>query len=216
MSAPVSSSPSPVNAVIDLSHWNTITTFAAIKAGGISAVVHKATQGLTIVDPAYISRRTQALAAGLWWGAYHFGTGDDPVAQADHFLGTVQPDAKTLIALDLERNPSGPSMTRVQAEAFVSEVHQKLGRWPVLYTGRWYLREIMSDSQQTPLSNCPLWIASYQDTPDSQPQWSSWTLWQYTDGQNGPQPWTTPGVTNCDRDKFNGTLDALAKFWGVA
>ena len=207
--------PGTVNAIIDLSHWNTVTSFSAVRSGGITAVVHKATQGLQYVDPTYVSRRTAAMAAGLWWGAYHFGTGDDPVAQAAHFLSTVQPDGKTLLVLDLERNSNGPSMNRLQAEAFVTTVQQKLGRWPMLYTGSWYLNEIMTSSQQTPLSNCPLWIASYQTTPALPAQWKSWTIWQYTDGQHGPQPWTTPGVTNCDRDQFNGTPDDMATFWGV-
>ena len=207
---------STTNAVIDVSHWNNIRDFAAIKAGGIYGIIHKATQGLNYVDPTYIKRRTQALAAGLAWGAYHFGTGDDANEQADHFLETVQPDPKTVIALDLERNSIGPSMNRAMAETFIAHVQAKIGRWPVLYTGRWYLREIMSDSQPTTLTNCPLWIASYQPMPDLPAQWKTWTFWQYTDGTNGSEPHETPSVGLCDRDKFNGSPSDLVQFWGMA
>lgn len=203
------------NAVIDLSHWNNLPDMPGVKAGGIFGIIHKATQGLNYVDPAYITRRTQALAAGLAWGGYHFGTGDDPTGQADHFLNTIQPDSKTLIALDLERNSNGPSMNRVQAEAFVARVQAQTGRWPVLYTGHWYLREIMSDSQPTTLTTCPLWIASYQPTPDMPPQWASWTLWQYTDGTHGSDLHEVPTMGPCDRDKFSGSPADLTRFWGI-
>ena len=42
---------------------------------GIVGVIHKATQGTTYVDETYASRRVEALACGLLWGAYHFGVG---------------------------------------------------------------------------------------------------------------------------------------------
>jgi len=204
----------PVNAVIDLSHWNTVTSFVAIKADGIAGVVHKATQGMTYVDPTYAQRQIKATVAGLRWGAYHFGTGDDPIAQVDHFLSTVKPDTHTLLALDLESNPNGLSMSRANAEQFVTEVHRRLGRWPILYTGAWYVRNIMFANTITALSNCPLWIASYIPQPDIPPQWTTWKLWQYTDGQSGPAPWGVHGVEgHCDRNKFNGTMDELLTFW---
>ncbi len=204
------------NVVVDLSHWNSVSSMATIKASGINGIIHKATQGKLYVDPTFLSRRTNALAAGLWWGAYHFGDGNDPVGQADHFLDSAQPDQKTFVALDLERNPNGPSMSLVQAEQFVSHVHDRLGRWPVLYTGNWYIADIIGDHQSTLLSNCALWIASYRNAPLFPKQWSTWTFWQYTNGHNGPPPFAVSGIGPCDRDAFNGTLDQLAALWGTA
>ena len=64
-----------LNVVIDLSHFNNVTDFNAVKADGIVGVIHKATEGHGYTDPTYLSRRSQALAAGLWWGAYHFAHG---------------------------------------------------------------------------------------------------------------------------------------------
>lgn len=47
---------------------------------------HKVTQGTNYADPTYSTHRDKALAAGVLWGAYHFGTGADGVEQADFFL----------------------------------------------------------------------------------------------------------------------------------
>src|SRR5689334_12841379 len=94
------------NAVIDLSHHDTVESFAKVKQGGILAAIHKATQGTGFVDPTYQQHREAAEAEGLLWGAYHFGTAADGVFQAEHFLDVVNPDANTLLVLDFEDNPT--------------------------------------------------------------------------------------------------------------
>jgi lysozyme len=40
-------------------------------------------------------------------------------------------------------------------------------------------------------------------------------MWQYTNGAAGPQPHEVPGIGRCDRDQFNGDMDALKKLWDV-
>ena len=112
------------NAVIDLSHNNQSVDFNKAKAAGILGVVHKATQGTGFVDPMYAKRRKAAANAGLLWGAYHFGTGADPIAQAQSFLKVASPTAKDILVLDFEPNTTPPrnSMTLVQARAFIGFV----------------------------------------------------------------------------------------------
>src|SRR5262245_22375804 len=104
---PATLAPGTFNGVIDLSHHNGTVDLQAAAASGIAGVIHKATQDQTYVDPAFTANRALAQRAGLLWGAYHFGTGADGVVQADWFLQTVQPDAATLLVLDLEANPQG-------------------------------------------------------------------------------------------------------------
>lgn len=58
--------------VVDLSHWNTVTSFAEMKAGGIIGVIHKATEDTGYLDNTYHDREAEARAAGLGWAAYHF------------------------------------------------------------------------------------------------------------------------------------------------
>jgi lysozyme len=203
----------PINVVIDLSHWNTVVSFAELKNDGVMGVIHKATQGTDYVDPDYLERRSLAQAAGLMWGAYHFGVGGDGAAQAQFFLNTVQPGPHDLLALDLEENTEGGSMTLKEAEAFVRQVQSTTGRWPGVYSGD-YIKGTLGNPGTTVLANCWLWLAQWEPVPVLPAAWNIWTLWQYTDGQAGPGPYRVAGVGNCDRDKFNGPLEQLRKLWG--
>src|SRR5262245_5381359 len=123
-----------LNAVVDLSHHNTINDLSVAKADGIAGIFHKATQGLHFEDDAYAERKASALALGILWGAYHFGIGGDPIGQAEHFLNIVKPDDNTLLAVDFEPNPTGVTMTLAEAEQLVQHIQHQIGRWPVLYT----------------------------------------------------------------------------------
>ena len=204
-----------INVVIDLSHHNSTVDFTQVKAAGIVGVMHKATQGLTFEDPTYQSRKTEALAAGLLWGAYHFGTGDDAVAQAQYFLSFVSPGPSDLLALDLEADTGGTSMTLAQAEQFTTQVQQATGRWPGVYGGS-YLKQLLSGTSSAVLASSWLWLSEYGSTANIPSNWPTWTMWQYTDGTNGPEPHSITGVGDCDRDSFNGSLAGLKKLWGSA
>jgi lysozyme len=207
----------PLNVVIDLSHYNDVTSFSDIKASGIVGVIHKATQGTGDRDPTYASRREAAVAAGLWWGAYHFGTNADGVAQAQFFLSVVNPGPQDLLVLDFEQN-GDDTMTLAQAEQFVTEVFRQTGRYPGFYSDS-LVNSLLGDSVNETLSQCWFWRAEYGASPVVPPTWPTWTMWQYTDGQNGSGPYGVSGIGGagiCDRDKFNGSMDGLARLWGQA
>jgi lysozyme len=197
-----------LNAVIDLSHFNTVTSFSEIKAGGIAGVIHKATQGTGYVDPTYATRRTQALAAGLWWGAYHFGINEDGKAQADYFLSIVKPGPQDLLALDFEEDSSS-QMTIEQAEQFVTEVYNQTGRYPGFYSDA-LAGQLLGSSTNSVLANCWFWRAEYGgSSPIVPPTWPTWTMWQYTESG------TVEGISGaCDRDTFNGDIESLGRLWG--
>jgi lysozyme len=203
------------NVVVDLSHFNTVSSFETVKADGIVGVIHKATQGTTMIDPEYHTRKSEALAAGLWWGAYHFGVGGDGAEQAKYFLSVVAPGANDLLVLDLEEDPGGAGMTLIEAEDFVKYVEAETGRWPGLYGGS-YVRELLGDNKDSALSYCWFWLSEYGPTPKVPPAWDTWTMWQYTNGEVGPEPHTVNGIGNCDRDQFNGPVEGLQKLWGYA
>src|SRR4051812_23692846 len=189
-----------LNVIIDLSHFNQVASFAEVKADGIVGVIHKATEGLGEVDSQYMNHRSAALAAGLWWGAYHFATGDDAVQQAEHFLSVVSPGPSDLLVLDFEQNPSGSSMSVAGAEAFVSYVQQATGRWPGFYSGA-YIKQLLGDNTSATLANCWFWLSEYGPAAHVPANWPTWTMWQYTDGSVGPEPHAVSGVGNCDRDQ---------------
>jgi len=204
----------PLNVIVDISHHNGNPDFAQAAAAGIVGVIHKATQGTGFTDSKYLTNRQKALDAGLLWGAYHFGTGGNGVAQADFFLTTVNPGPDTLLVLDFEPNTQGATMSLDQARAFVTEVNAKLGRFPGLYSGN-LIKEQLGNKTDPILAQCFFWLAQYGPNAVVPPNWPTWTLWQYTDGNLGPQPHTVPGIGACDRDKFNGDLDALKELWGA-
>jgi lysozyme len=204
-----------INAVVDLSHFNTVSSFETVKEAGIVGVIHKATQGTSMIDSKYHERKAAATAAGLWWGAYHFGVGnEDGAAQAKYFLSVVEPGPNDLLVLDFEINPSGPGMTLAQAEAWVQYVEAETGRWPGVYGGSYITELLRAHPGQTALALCWFWLAEYGPTPHLPPAWENWTMWQYTDGSVGLPPHTVPGIGACDRDKFNGDMDGLKKLWG--
>ena len=202
-----------LNVVADISHHNGNVDLARAKAAGLLGVIQKATQGTTNVDPTYEGNKKKAADAGLLWGAYHFGTGSDGVEQADHFLKTVQPDRQTLLVLDFEGNPTGPSMTLEEARAFVTHVHDAVGRWPGFYSGH-YIKELLGTSKDAVLTNCWFWLAQYGPTAVVPVNWATWTMWQYTNGAVGSEPHAVDGIGLCDRDKFNGDEAGLRKLWG--
>jgi lysozyme len=204
----------PLNVVIDLSHHNKSPDFQKAKAAGIVGVIHKASEGLTYVDPTYAGNRRKALAAGLLWGAYHFGSGGNPAGQADHFLDVVAPGPADLLVLDFEESFSGPTMTLQEARQFIVRIQARVGRSPGLYSGS-HIKQLLGSRHDPILVQCFLWLAQYGDTPVVPANWPTWTLWQYTDGSMGPLPHTVAGIGHCDRSKFNGTLSNLKRLWGV-
>jgi len=200
-----------INLIFDISDNNPTVDFTEAAQAGMLGVFHKATEGLNFPDQKYHERRTQALAAGLLWGAYHFGHNYDGTAQAEYFLQQVQPHSTDLLMLDFEVNQG---MTTAQAEAFVQYIYQQTGRYPGLYTSTGYLEQ-QGATTSTILHNCWLWLAEYNTVitnPVMPPNWPApWTMWQYTSG-----PETVPGVVgDCDRDRFNGSIMGLQQLWGV-
>ena len=112
----------PINVVVDISHHNGNVDLGKAKTDGILGVIQKATQGQSGVDPTFQTNRNKANNAGLMFGAYHFATGSDGLKQAQHFLQVVGSFDNTLLVLDFEPNPTGPSMTLEEARAFVTHV----------------------------------------------------------------------------------------------
>ena len=205
-----------IDSVIDVSHFDNMPDWTKVRAAGVQAIIHKATQGLHYVDKTFPTAKTAVPAAGMLWGAYHFGTGDGTGAdQAKFFLDTVQPDAHTLISIDFEPNPSGTTMSLQQMLDWTGVVQKATGRWPVVYGGKSLLFGAIGTSTQPLLAHCPLWVAQYTTAaaPTAIPSrvWKNWTLWQYTETGR------VAGIdVNVDRERFNGTADELTAKWPLS
>ena len=174
--------------VVDIYHGNIVLSFPALKAGGIVGVIHKASQGQSVVDGAYAARRSAAVAAGLLWGAYHFLDLTDGATQAQHFLSVANADAETLVALDWEtignRQPSAGI-----AKDFLTEIQNELGRNAVIYSGN-VAKEQLKTADPF-FGSHRLWLAEYGPKWVVQESWKAPWLWQYSEtgvvrGLNSP------------------------------
>lgn len=200
--------------VIDISHHQKIVDFKKARAAGVVGVVHKATQGTHFVDGKYAARKKAALQAGLLWGAYHFGTGNDVDRQVSHFLQATKPDSTFLLVLDFEKNEQKPenSMSLAQARAFLNELEKRSGQHPTIYTGH-YMYDVAGNKPDAKLAQYRVWWARYGEISKPQPTWPDYWLWQYTDGHHGPKPRHVDGIGYCDCDHFDGSEADLRASW---
>lgn len=195
--------------VVDLSQWNVVTDWVAMKAAGIVGVIYKATQGKDYQDPSYPGAAEAAKAAGLLWGGYHFGDGSDVGEQARNFVNYAQLTAGDLLALDFEDYDS--QMEVAGARQFIVEVEEELGRRGecVLYSGN-TVKDQLATTVDSFLGARRLWLAEYGSNPVVQASWASYWLWQYTDQE------TVAGISGmCDGDSYAGTAGELAREWAA-
>jgi lysozyme len=201
-----------IRRIIDISHHQDPINFGKVAADGIIAIIAKATEGATWTDPAYERFKFNAAKYKFLWGSYHFGTNASVAAQVEHYLAITKPTENELVCLDFEENPNGVSMTIDQARQFVRLLRDRIARFPVVYGGVW-LKQQLNGKPDNLLSRCPLWIARYGVRPDLPIGWRRYALWQYTDGQAGPEPHEVDGIGPCDRSQYNGTIRQLRARW---
>lgn len=229
----------PVANVLDMFHGDNrekIPDFAALKAAGIFAIWHKASQGLHYVDPKYQERRKAAQDAGLLFGAYHFQDATDPDNQADKFLeasGVSSSAPQIALANDFE---DGGHAALHQCVAIMGNIDRNSppGIHSVLYSGN-RIRETLK---------APVGGHVAQDMLGAAQFFAMHRLWlaEYGPHENIPWPWnvpngngkdvnapmTAPGiwlwqfsekgrvnpvVGNVDVNFYNGTAEQLAANW---
>jgi GH25 family lysozyme M1 (1,4-beta-N-acetylmuramidase) len=210
--------------VVDLYHGDLVggsgpalDGFKKAYDAGIRGIIHKASQGISYVDPAYERRRDAALQAGLLWGAYHFANDTDAEQQAEFFLKqAASPDAETLVALDWEPN-SNHSMGADGARKFLQTVEAELGRKAVLYSGN-LAKEKLGDTEDEFFGSHRLWLCQYGPKWRVQSSWQKPWLWQYAADGYGPEPRGVPGITvpggkGIDMNSFDRTEEELKAEW---
>lgn len=196
---------------IDVSRYQPGFDFKNAATHGVSFAFIKATEGTSLVDKSFERHRSEAHAANIPVGFYHFFRPTvDPVAQASHFckaLGKIQIGELPPV-LDLEAKEGSSKEIAASALAFCEAVEHQLGVRPIIYTGPYYFKDFVGNTaQKSALVKYPLWIAHYgAKSPLTPPPWKKWTFWQYTDklplvGHKG----------GLDGNLFNGSKDDLMK-----
>ena len=169
----------------------------------------------------YQTRRHLAKALGLKWGAYHLARPDNPIAQADHFLEFADPSDGELIALDIEGIDADKWMSLKDAEVFARRIHQKLGRYPMLYVNGSTAKHIAHYSDKYPLlSRLSLWYARFSPNIEGhfpKGNWDSYDLWQFAANINCSKrrcPYRPAGTPiDIDVNVADMTVEELRAAW---
>ncbi|WP_454629505.1 glycoside hydrolase family 25 protein [Bradyrhizobium cenepequi] len=202
--------------VVDISHHNKVTDLKDTAAAGIWGVIHKASQGQSYRDPDYASRREQARAAGLLWGAYHFNDGTNVAGQVENLLKAAAPDEGTLLVLDFEDNPKS-NMSVQQAVQFLRLLEQKTGRKGAIYSGNRLKENIakLSSADRVYICSHRLWLCQYGPRAVLPAGFTEYWLWQYTGDGIGPEPHSVAGIagTGIDLNAYQGDLAKLTEEW---
>jgi hypothetical protein len=185
---------------IDISKYQGNVNFDMIKAAGIEIVYIKATEGLTYTDSMLKTYYTKAKAAGIKVGFYHFLRANDPVAEAKHFLDTINGlEADCKYAIDAETEFSTVSSSvRKFADYLISQ-----GKEPLLYTYEYFYRDTLNST----VKDLPFWIANYNV---STPKTCGWVGFQYSESG------AVSGIAaKVDLDTFNQgiLLSAIKNGW---
>jgi lysozyme len=185
---PSASSSPPTNSStgIDVSHIQGAVDWSAVVATGQSFVFIKATQGITVVDPQFAANWQGAGAVGLKRGPYHFyQPGDDPQAQAEHFLASItlgESDLPAVLDIETAVESGGSSEAGAQLvqdiSTWLKKVESATGKKPVIYTSPGFWNNLGDHD----FGAYPLWVAEYGvDAPKPVAGWSTWTLWQFSE-----------------------------------
>ena len=199
--------------VVDLSHYDNVSDWAAIKTFGILGVINKATEGAGMTDKTFAIRRDSCRAAGMLYGAYHFLRPGDVQAQADHFLSVIDNDPKCLMALDHE----DPKVPLSLAWKWIDYVNIKTGRMPILYSG-FLIKQQIGNRIDPFWHSVRLWLSHYSANPVWPRCWEKPFLVQYTGDGLGPLPHNVPGISipggnGIDINSFDGSQAELAIQW---
>lgn len=200
--------------VIELSHFQKEVDFIKVKASGIEAVLHKASEGATVQDAKYKERAKLATEAGLLWGAYHVVAATSaPGEQVKNLLDMTRNGngEYPLIVLSIQKNKSGKLPTLIVVEEMLSQLGY-LKIVPIIFGSPNIIDALTGGSTNSNLFKQDLWIASWDDGivfPNFPYGWKSFKFWQYTDKGN------VSGVDDgkSPRSKFNGNEDELKKYW---
>ncbi len=187
----------------DISHWNTVTDWVAVKSN-LDAIYIKATEGSSITDPSAAANANGALSVGLTFGFYEVfspksnGTNantTDASAQADYFYNFIKQYPYSCVpVLDLEGNYSLlPSQVTADVKAFATEFKTLSGQSIMIYCDPTTADTYLDSS----LVSYRLWLANPGNSPDDTNVWHKYIMWQ-----NNITTGTVEGISlNVDLDK---------------
>ncbi|MFL6116768.1 MAG: LysM peptidoglycan-binding domain-containing protein [Catenulispora sp.] len=190
---------------IDVSHWNAITDWNAVRGNNISFCSFKLTEGTANTDTTSPGRIPAARAAGLAAGGYHFARPGDIAGQVARFADSLRSNGllggRSLAPmLDMEAAELRPGADGFVGD-FIARLRAATGVRRVLVYANldWYTHVLHPD--QWADADVFLWIARYNGNPGN-PGWTHRQLALHQHTSKG----TVPGVAG-DVDR-NATVGA--------
>lgn len=183
---------------IDVSGHNGWPFNSVTEAGYLESdfVIVKATQGTGFVNSGFWGVATRTLSDGKLLGFYHYASGGNARAEAEHFWSVVSAyNGKGIPALDFEQYQNMSAWNDEDWPlTFVTRYHELSGVWPMVYVSAAYRHKVAECAER-----CALWVAGY---PRSNLKtweklsfnykvnpWKTWTIWQFTSAGGLDRNW---------------------------
>lgn len=198
-------------------NWNQMATDPKVVG-----VIHRSSIGMR-VDKRYNERKQIAKGRGYLWGAYHLGSRDNTIAQANLFLSLIDDEEDTLMILDLEDTNDSRFMTLDQAVVFMEYIYEQTGRVPVVYANHSTTRLLNQRLARNPImQQSKLWYARFKSNVTDFPKgiWDEYFLWQFSSEINcsrtGSCLYNVPGTLfDMDVNVYNGNEAQLRYEWST-
>lgn len=199
--------------VIDVSHYNNVTSWESVKASGVVGAIFKATEGTGYEDPTLKSGFAAAVKVGLACCTYHFLRPGNIDQQMEFYWDTIDPQVGERMIIDYEDDNLSLNELHQAVEWLLNKSEETDRDIQItVYSGH-LLKEQLGNSRDDFLAeNTDLWIAQYSSTVS----WPSGTydiysLWQWSDQGS------ISGVEgDVDKNQFNGSKENCVKWIGPA
>ena len=189
---------------VDVSAYQGEIDWPVLVSQDIQFAFIKATEGSGYIDPYFESNFTNAAAANLRIGAYHFFSYDSGgKTQAENFISAVEKKSGMLPPVvdvefyaDKEKNPPQAQAVYEELSVMLTELEAYYGVKPIIYaTEKSYKLYIANQ-----FNGYDIWIRNVTGRPTLFDK-REWTFWQYTnrerlDGYNGEERFIDMNVYN--------------------
>jgi GH25 family lysozyme M1 (1,4-beta-N-acetylmuramidase) len=191
----------------------------------------KATEGQDYVDSKFEQniqaiRDVQKEGVVYYPGAYHFarpdstGGAEDGRREAEDFCDEVERVCGSIErnflppVLDFEKySESDKNQNIPWIDGWIDVVQTRLKRRPMIYTGKNVWKYEVGNTDK--YVDYPLWLVYYTSGTSNVPMnslpWTTWAMWQYSGGEGYQHHPPVPGVGVVDVNRFDGTLEDLAR-----
>ena len=192
---------------IDISHWQNFPDFDQVKASGVVAMIHKATEGSSYVDPNRAQNCAAATKAGIACATYHWLKPGNAAEQIAFYLDTIEPVPGERVVIDYEEDGCSLDDLHEAVQALIDDPRRLR---VTVYSGHLLKEQLGSAYDKFLADNTDLWLAQYTT---GEPTWSeatypNWTLWQYS------EEGVVDGIddTNVDLNRFHGSNENLVRW----